>query len=327
MQGFNYAADKKDWTATFDAAANLNGQVGKSTSARLYSMIETNSTDKMIGAIDAAVKNKKITLLLGLWASGEQKDFSIELGLLNDAIDKYKSSFTDLIYAVSVGSEDLHRTSIGNTKGKGNTVANVQHYICQTRQLLAAKGLSKIPDGHVDTWQMWLDGRAGQKILENIDWVGMNDYAYFEYVAQSESQKNFSGVYTEISKNVNELPVWVTEPAGPSTLPPMLPTRPSQVSKKPTTTGRQSAAAPCLVRSTPGGTYSPILPNMVLSPASVSHRPIPIHAACLTSRAPLILLPKRTGPPSPLWQGIASLIASYLVRRPLERCRVVQQGL
>ena len=219
MQGFNYDADKKDWGAAFDAAANLNGQVGKFTSARLFSMIETNSTDKMIGAIDAAVENGKVTLLLGLFASAGQESFDIELGLLNDAIDKYTTRFTDLIYAVSVGSEDLYRRSIQDTKGKGDSVADIQHYICQTRQLLAAKGLSKIPVGHVDTWQMWLDQGQGQKILDNIDFVGMDDYPYWEYVAQTEGAKNFSGNYENVSKGVKNLPVWITETGWPITAP------------------------------------------------------------------------------------------------------------
>lgn len=215
MQGFNYDAADKDWTAYFNAAANLNGQVGEFTSARLYSMVETNSTNKMIGAIDAAVKSGKTTLLLGLYADAGQSSFDIELGLLNDAIDQHQTNFTNLIYAVSVGSEDFYRLSIGNTKGNGDTVANIQHYICQTRQLLAAKGLAKIPVGHADTWQMWLDSGAGQKILGNVDFVGVDDYPFWEYTVESEGEKNLSGVYDSVSKHVKNLPVWITETGWP----------------------------------------------------------------------------------------------------------------
>lgn len=219
MQGFNYDADAKDWETYFTSAANLNGQVGKFTSARLYSMIETNTTNKMIGAIDAAVKSGTTTLLLGLFADAGQAAFDIELSLLNDAIDQYQSAFTKLIYAISVGSEDFYRLSIDNAKGKGDSVADIQHYVCQTRQLLAAKGLNGIPVGHTDTWQMWLDTHYGQKILGNIDFVGMDDYPFWEYISENNAAGNLSGVYSEVSQHVHDLPVWITETGWPVSVP------------------------------------------------------------------------------------------------------------
>ena len=84
--------------------------------------------------------------------------------------------------------------------------------------MLAKHSLSK-PVGHVDTWQMWLDPKYGQRLLPNVDFVGMDDYPYWEYVANDASASNATGTYEMVVAGVKQKPVWITETGWPVNAP------------------------------------------------------------------------------------------------------------
>ena len=113
FQGFNYgsthtdgsAVTEPEYEAQFNAAKNVVGTSGF-TSARIYTLIQAGTTNTPSDAIQAAI-NTKTSLLLGLWASAGQAIINNELAALSSAISAHGTSFTDLIAAISVGSEDL----------------------------------------------------------------------------------------------------------------------------------------------------------------------------------------------------------------------------
>lgn len=217
--GFNYAATLiKDSTfaSQFSSASSLSGTNGAFKSARLYSMIDS-TTGGLISAIADAITTNT-TLLLGLYASQGDTNFTKETSALDTAITNYGTKFTDLIYGISVGSEDLYRTSDNGADGVGDSVANIQKYIGWTRQVLAKHSLSK-PVGHVDTWEIWLDQKYGQRLLPNVDFVGMDNYPYWEYVAEDQSTSNMTGVYEQVVAGVKGKPVWITETGWPVNAP------------------------------------------------------------------------------------------------------------
>ncbi|KAK4691885.1 glucan endo-1,3-beta-D-glucosidase, partial [Lecanoromycetidae sp. Uapishka_2] len=217
--GFNYAAtliEGSTFASQFSSASSLSGTNGAFKSARLYSMINS-TTGGLISAIEDAITTNT-TLLLGLFASQGDANFTKETTALDTAITNYGTRFTDLIYAISVGSEDLYRTSDNGADGIGDSVANIQKYIGWTRQLLAKHSLSK-PVGHVDTWEMWLDQRYGQQLLPNVDFVGMDNYPYWEYVAENQSTSNMTGTYEQVVAAVKGKPVWITETGWPVNAP------------------------------------------------------------------------------------------------------------
>ena len=176
-----------------------------------------STTGGLISAIEDAITTNT-TLLLGLYASQGDTNFTKETSALDTAITTYGSKFTDLIYGISVGSEDLYRTSDNGADGVGDSVANIQKYIGWTRQVLAKHSLSK-PVGHVDTWEIWLDQKYGQRLLPNVDFVGMDNYPYWEYVAEDQSTSNMTGAYEQVVAGVKGKPVWITETGWPVSAP------------------------------------------------------------------------------------------------------------
>ena len=213
--GFNYAAvliKGTTFASQFSSASSLSGTNGAFKSARLYTMVDP-TTGGPISAIEDAITTNT-TLLLGLFASQGDANFTKETSALDTAITTYGTKFTDLIYGISVGSEDLYRTSDNGADGVGDSVANIQKYIGWTRQVLAKHSLSK-PVGHVDTWQIWLDQKYGQRLLPNVDFVGMDDYPYWEHVAENQSTSNVTGTYEKLVAGVKGKPVWITETGWP----------------------------------------------------------------------------------------------------------------
>ena len=213
--GFNYAAilvQGTTFASQFSSASSLSGTNGAFKSARLYTMVDP-TTGGPISAIEDAITTNT-TLLLGLFASQGDTNFTKETSALDTAITTYGTKFTDLIYGISVGSEDLYRTSDNGADGVGDSVANIQKYIGWTRQVLAKHSLSK-PVGHVDTWQIWLDPKYGQRLLPNVDFVGMDDYPYWEHVAENQSTSNVTGTYEKLVAGVKGKPVWITETGWP----------------------------------------------------------------------------------------------------------------
>lgn len=182
--GFNYgstfsdgsAKQQSDFQAEFTTAKNLVGANGEFTSARLYTMIQAGTTDTPISAIPAAI-DTQTTLLLGLWASAGQADFTNELTALTSAITQYGSAFTSLIAGISVGSEDLYRNSPTGIEANGyNAGANpsaIVDYIGQVRKAIASTSASGASVGHVDTWTAWVNG-TNDAVITACDWLGMD---------------------------------------------------------------------------------------------------------------------------------------------------------
>jgi len=153
------AKQQSDFVAEFNRAKSLPGTNGEFTSARLYTMIQGGTTDTPISAIPAAI-DTQTTLLLGLWASAGQADFTNELTALTSAISQYNTSFTSLIAGISVGSEDLYRNSptgiLANGYNAGAQPTDIVSFIGQIRAAIAQTPASGLPIGHVDTWTAWV---------------------------------------------------------------------------------------------------------------------------------------------------------------------------
>ncbi len=153
------AKQQSDFVAEFNRAKSLPGTNGEFTSARLYTMIQGGTTDIPISAIPAAI-DTQTTLLLGLWASAGQADFTNELTALTSAISQYNTSFTSLIAGISVGSEDLYRNSptgiLANGYNAGAQPTDIVSFIGQIRAAIAQTPASGLPIGHVDTWTAWV---------------------------------------------------------------------------------------------------------------------------------------------------------------------------
>ena len=83
---------------------------------------------------------------------------SAEITALKSAISQYGADFAKLVVGISVGSEDLYRSSptgVSANAGIGADAATIASYLVQVKAALAGTILSEVPIGHVDTWTAW----------------------------------------------------------------------------------------------------------------------------------------------------------------------------
>jgi len=163
LQGFNYGATNpdgscrgyNDFKSLFTRAQNLAGSKGGFTAAHLYTSIQCGTAASPTEAFRAAV-DTDTKILVGLWASAGPAAFENELNALTAATrTSFGTAFADRVVAISVGSEDLHRSSpqgMANGEGPGATSAEIQGYIGWMRDWLRGTPLQGKPVTHADTW-------------------------------------------------------------------------------------------------------------------------------------------------------------------------------
>lgn len=224
-KGFNYGSTfsdgtlkiQSDYENEFNSAKNLVGQ--SFTSARLYTMIQGNNEGPN-AAIPAAISTQT-SLLLGLWASAGQDQFNIEVQQLKNAITQYGSAFTDLVVGISVGSEDVYRTTdlgIASNVGPGATPDTLIGYIDQVRSAIAGTSLSAAPVGHVDTYNTWTNTTYTAGLTSAVDFLGVDAYPYYEST-KSNDINSAEGIFWADFNDVVAIDqgkqVWLTETGWP----------------------------------------------------------------------------------------------------------------
>ncbi|KAK3339951.1 glycoside hydrolase superfamily [Lasiosphaeria hispida] len=213
---------KADFKAEFTTAQGLSGAPGKFNAVRLYTNVQAYSKDDPIQAFEAAIETDT-KILLGIWTSGTDT-IAPELSALKKAVDKYGKDFTDLVIGISIGSEDLYRTSvtgIKNEAGVGTGPAEIVGFIGDFKKAFANTPLASTPVGHVDTWDVWTNG-TNQPVIDAVDWVGVDEYPYYEN-GKGNNIKNagslFDRAFDATVAAVSGKPVWVTETGWPATGP------------------------------------------------------------------------------------------------------------
>lgn len=228
IRGFNYASTTADdFKTRFTTAYDLAGAEGGFNSARLYTMIAPSASASnpapLLDVFQPAI-DTKISLLLGMYCSAGDDAFNNELSALNSALQTYGDMFKDIVVGISVGSEDLYRTSVRGTpmdNGVGDSVDNIKKYIGLVRQALAAdgKGLDQIiPVGHVDTWQIWQDPTAAGALISSVDFIGLDGYPYWQNASADDVGAFTDGLaaVTDTATQQGGVPVWVTETGFPN---------------------------------------------------------------------------------------------------------------
>ena len=229
-KGFNYGSTNSDGTikhqsdfeGEFNSAKNLVGAPGF-TSARLYTMIQ-GDTNGVIEAIPAAIATQT-RLLLGLWASAGSDQFNAEVAQLTAAANQYGSSLADLVTGISVGSEDVYRTTdlgIASNAGPGATPETLAGYIGQVRSALSGTPLAAAAVGHVDTYNTWINTTYTQTLIDAVDFLGVDAYPYYESTKANSIDNSMSIFWDDYNSVVavsGGKPCWVTETGWPQTGP------------------------------------------------------------------------------------------------------------
>jgi glucan endo-1,3-beta-D-glucosidase len=225
-KGFNYGATNadgscrgyNDFVRFFNEAKSLPGASGFNT-ARLYTSIQCGTDSDPISAFQAAI-DTDTKILVGLWASAGRAAYEKELNALLRAARELGAPFTDRIIGMSVGSEDLYRSSEQgkqNNAGVGATGAEIEGYIGWMRDWIRGTALESKPVGHVDTWTAWvLPENRG--VARAVNWLGHNSFPYFETTRANsidQARENFflSVGQTESVSDGKE--VWITETGWP----------------------------------------------------------------------------------------------------------------
>lgn len=209
---------KKDFEAEFKTAQGLDKAPGVFNSVRLYTNIQAYSQDDPIEAFEAAI-DTQTKILLGAWASGTD-NINKEINALKKAVSKYGTKFTDLVIGISIGSEDLYRdsvTGIKNKGGVGNSPDNIIKFINDYKKAFSDSSLSKVPVGHVDTWDVWTNSSI-KPVIDAVDFVGVDEYPYYEHDKGNDIKNSghlFDRAFDATVAAVHGKPVWVTETGWP----------------------------------------------------------------------------------------------------------------
>lgn len=225
-KGFNYGSTNadgscrtyNDFVRFFNEAKSLQGTSGFTT-ARLYTSIQCGTAADPIEAFRAAV-DTDTQVLVGLWASAGRGVYENELNALLRGARDLGSAFTDKIIGMSVGSEDLYRSSpqgVANNAGVGATGAEIEGYIGWMRDWIRGTALESKPIGHVDTWTAWvLPENRG--VANSVNWLGHNSFPYWEANRPNsidQARENFFTAVGQTESVSSGKPVWVTETGWP----------------------------------------------------------------------------------------------------------------
>jgi glucan endo-1,3-beta-D-glucosidase len=226
VKGFNYGSTNadgscrgySDFVRYFNDAKNLPNASGFQT-ARLYTSIQCGTGADPIEAFRAAI-DTDTKILVGLWASAGRTIYENELNALLRASRELGTAFTDRIIGISVGSEDLYRSSpqgVANNAGVGATGAEIEGYIGWMRDWIRGTALESKPIGHVDTWTAWvLPENKG--VINAVNWLGHNSFPYFESTKANSidlAAENFRTAVAQTEGVAGGKDVWVTETGWP----------------------------------------------------------------------------------------------------------------
>ena len=144
-----------------------------------------------------------------------------EIAALKQAITNWGPQLKTRVIGISVGSEDLYRSSAqgqANNAGVGATSAEIVKYIKQVRTALKGTALAGIKVGHVDTWTAW-ELPENVAVVNNVDWLGHNSFPYFETTKNNPIGQAKTLFYDGLSHTEGAAkgkPVWVTETGWPA---------------------------------------------------------------------------------------------------------------
>jgi len=209
---------KADFKSEFTTAQGLKNAPGKFNAVRLYTNIQAYSETDPIEAFEAAIETETY-ILLGVWASGTDS-ISKELTALKNGLEKFGDDFAKLVIGISIGSEDLYRagaTGVKNKAGVGAGPEAIVDFINDYKKTFADTALSKVPIGHVDTWDAWTNS-SNKAVVDAVDWIGVDEYPYYESGEDNEIENSgylFDRAYNATLAAAGGKPVWVTETGWP----------------------------------------------------------------------------------------------------------------
>ncbi|KAF2641146.1 glycoside hydrolase [Massarina eburnea CBS 473.64] len=213
-----------DFLRQFTLAKNLPGVPVPFTSARLFQTSQWGTATEPSTAFQAAIETKT-TLLLGMWIA-EGVGINNELIALDTAFKKFGQQLADLVIGISVGNEDIYR-STSQCREKNNdkpcsssfTAEQVQAYVKQARDTITKKDWYKqyfttrsLKIGHTDT----VGSAMFDTFNANLDFTGATIYPVWNNDPIENAWDSFSNSFHQVQSHAGNTPVWITETGWPS---------------------------------------------------------------------------------------------------------------
>lgn len=203
-----------DFLRAFNDAKALPDVPVPFNSARLFTSIQWKTDSDPIAAFQAAI-DTNTTLLLGIWLPSITK----ELEALDKAFEKYGKELADLVVGISVGNEDIYRSSetCGQKENKQGcpgaaSADEVTKQVAEVRQHIASSKYADLlqgkPIGHVDVAK-----NAAEP--QGMDFVGMTAYPYWAGDDISNANKSFFDSLKGVQDRAGAIPVWIAETGWP----------------------------------------------------------------------------------------------------------------
>ncbi|KAF2248491.1 glycoside hydrolase family 17 protein, partial [Trematosphaeria pertusa] len=209
------AKTKEDFVRQFNLAKNLPDVPVSFNSARLFQTAQWQTQNDPSEAFEAAIETNT-TLLLGIWVSASDN----ELIALDHAFEKHGQKLADLVVGISVGNEDIYRTSDMCTQKNGGkpcdmaySADEIKANISSVRSTIAQKPWIKLfkeppPIGHTDI--------AQYAPLEGSDFIGMTAYPVWNKDSIENANESFFNSLAGVQERSGNTPVWITETGWPS---------------------------------------------------------------------------------------------------------------
>ncbi|PVH95358.1 glycoside hydrolase family 17 protein, partial [Periconia macrospinosa] len=202
-----------DFLRLFNQAKNLPDTSVLFNSARLFQTGQWKQPTVPSEAFKAAI-DTNTTLLLGIWISS----ISTELVALDNAFKTHGQKLADLVIGISVGNEDIYRSSLECRKHNNNqpcpsqaTAEQVNGHVTAVREAMKPwNNLFKTPPpiGHTDIVQF-----AAQ---DDLDFMGTNIYPYWANDPIDKAKESMGKKFDEVARHASSKPVWITETGWPS---------------------------------------------------------------------------------------------------------------
>ena len=206
---------KKDFLRQFNLAKNLPGLPMPFNSARLFQTAQWMSGTEPSEAFEAAIETNT-TLLLGLWLGSLDQ----ELAALDNAFEKHGQKLADLVVGISVGNEDIYRSSpvckkVEGEHGCGSAFTKEQ-VIAQIRNVTALwqekpwwkRFKTPPPIGHTDI--------AAEAGLPGLGFTGATLYPFWDGKSIEDANGTLFGSLAGVQERADQTPVWITETGWPA---------------------------------------------------------------------------------------------------------------
>ncbi|TDZ36441.1 putative glucan endo-1,3-beta-glucosidase eglC [Colletotrichum trifolii] len=204
---------EREYLEEFTLANELKELPAKFNSVRLYTLVDDskpNSTAvKPNPAVKAAMKTGT-TMLLGIWCS-HLTELHRELEALRQLME-YGPEFARLVVGISVGNEELLRSSKGES---GQPVGEVVRFVKQVRERLRGTILGDKPIGHAEPYKMY-ENPDSAELIAHLDFLGVNLHPFYRTAPSNQTlTAEYDLAIQKVERVAGGKPVWITESGWP----------------------------------------------------------------------------------------------------------------